>query len=212
MAGSDDLEALFLREAGDEGADPAHGRAHLRRVLANARRIADGEGVEVGPVLIAAACLHDIVALPKDHPNRAEASLMSSRRAWRIVRDAGFSREDSDGVAHAIAAHSFSGGVEPRTIEARILRDADRLDAIGAVGLARCFAVSGALGRTLWDTTDPFADDRDPDDSRFALDHFKVKLLRLEDDMATDTGRRLAAARSEVLRRFLDDLAREIEA
>ena len=210
MDGSGDLVALCLKQLGATASDVAHDRGHVLRVLSNAREIAAGEGVEVGAVLTAAAILHDIVALPKTHPERARASVLSSRKAWSLVRDMGFSREESDAVAHAVAAHSFSGEIEPQTAEARILRDADRLDALGAVGIARCFAVSGGLGRTLWHPDDPFAEARDLDDGRYALDHFATKLLRLGDDMATATGRRLAEARTEVLRRYLDDLAREI--
>lgn len=210
MVGSDDLVDLLSGYVSQSGSDTAHDRCHIERVWKNVKVIAGGEGVEVGPVLTAATWLHDIVQLPKDHPDRARASTLSARKAWCILRDLGFGREDADAVAHAVSAHSFSGAIEPRTDEARILRDADRLDAIGAVGLARCFAVSGALGRKLWDVEDPFAKERPLDDRRFALDHFGAKLMRIEAEMCTGTGARLAAERSQVLRQFLDDLSREL--
>lgn len=212
MVGSADLEPLLLDIAARQPGDAAHDVGHIRRVLANAKTIAAGESVEVGPVLIASACLHDIVSLPKNHPDRSRSSILASRKAWQIVRDLGFKREDCDDVAHAVAAHSFSGGIEPLTPEARILRDADRLDALGATGIARVFAVSGALNRPLWDTDDPFAEARAVDDSRFALDHFETKLLRLAEGMTTGTGRRLAEARSDVMRRYLHDLSLELHA
>ena len=210
MDGSDDLVRLLLKSQPRAGGDPAHDRGHVLRVWANVRAIAAGEGVAVGPVLTAAAILHDVVALPKNHPERSRAAEMSGRKGWAIVRDLGFAREDCDAVAHAIAAHSFSGGVAPATIEAKILRDADRLDALGAVGIARCFAVSGALSRPLWDAEDPFAQVRTVDDGRFALDHFAVKLLTLAEGMTTETGRQMAEARTDVIRRFLHDLSIEL--
>lgn len=211
MVGSDDLVDVLSGYSRGPNSDPAHDLGHVERVWKNVRVIARGEGVAVGPVLTAATWLHDVVQIPKDHPDRARASTLSGRKAWQIVRDLGFTREDADAVSHAVSAHSFSGGIEPRTDEARILRDADRLDAIGAVGLARCFAVSGALGRSLWDDSDPFAQDRLLDDRKFALDHFGAKLMRIEGEMCTATGARLAVKRSAVLQRFLDDLARELD-
>ena len=111
---------------------------------------------------------------------------------------------------HAIAAHSYSAQIDPETLEAKILQDADRIDALGAVGLARCFAVSGALGRALFDPDDPFATDRSLDDSTYTLDHFQTKLLRLPDTMQTPQGRALAKERAEVLTRYLADLAQEL--
>jgi len=214
VAISADLEAQLLaalKEAGrDVAHDVAHDAGHVRRVWKNAVEIATGEGVEPTPVLMAAAYLHDIVSLPKDHSDRAKSSVLASRRAWTLVREMGLPREDCDAVAHAVAAHSFSGGIEPQTVEAKILRDADRLEALGAIGIARVFAVSGGLNRALWDGDDPFAEGRSLDDTRFALDHFKAKLLGLAVGMTTRTGRNLAEARTALMHRYLGDLAVEL--
>ncbi len=122
----------------------------------------------------------------------------------------GWSADKSDAVAHAIMAHSYSAGIEPRSIEARILRDADRLDALGAIGIARTFAVSGRLGRPLYDVTDPEAMRRPLDDASYALDHFAAKLLKLEDGMLTETGRYLAKQRTEFMRQFLATFLGEV--
>ena len=189
--------------------DTAHDLAHLDRVWANACAIAGGEAGVNRTVLLAAVYLHDLVNLPKDHPQRARGSVLAAEAAVPILRDLGLGG-DCDAVCHAIAAHSFSAGIVPETIEARVLRDADRLDALGAVGIARCFAVSGALGRALYDPGDPWAGARGWDDGRYAMDHWPVKLLRLPEGMLTATGRRLAQERVAVMRRYAEALAAEI--
>lgn len=206
------IAALRAIAAAQMDRDSAHDLAHLDRVWANAQAIAAEEtGVDMA-VLAAGAYLHDLVNLPKDSPDRARASTLAALAARPHLADLGLTEAQIDAAAHAIAAHSFSAGIAPETPEARILRDADRLDALGAIGLARAFAVSGALGRPLYDPADPFAANRAPDDSTFALDHFPLKLLRLPDGMLTATGRQMAEARVAVMRQFLCDLATEIGA
>lgn len=195
----------WLREHGHEG-DPAHDLGHLLRVWRAARAIAEAEGGADLLVVLAASLLHDVVNLPKASADRPRASRMAAARAVGILRGMGFPEDRLDAVAHAIEAHSFSAGIEPRTAEARIVQDADRLDALGAVGIARCFAISGLMGRPLADVDDPLAERRPLDDGRFALDHFEAKLLRLPDMMRTATGRRLARERAA----FRDRLAAEI--
>ena len=196
----------------ENGADPAHDLGHADRVWANARAIALGEGLEPSHTLMAAAYLHDLVTLPKDHPDRARASMLSATAAGPIMEALEFLPREIAAARHAIEAHSFSAGIEPLSRDAMILRDADRIEALGAVGIARCFAVSGALGRTLFDPDDPFARDRVADDRVHALDHFAVKLLKLPQAMLTATGRRIAQERAEAMRRWLADLAAELNA
>ncbi|HVZ64055.1 MAG TPA: hypothetical protein VG936_05655 [Lacunisphaera sp.] len=113
-------------------------------------------------------------------------------------------------IAHAIEAHSFSAGVPPRTLEAKVVQDADRLDALGAAGLARCLMLSGESGRPLYAAEDPFCEERAPDDRLAAVDHFYTKLLRLEELMQTASGQREARERTEFLRTFLAQLRKEI--
>lgn len=192
------------------GADAAHDLAHADRVWRVASAIAVEEGQPTGQVLMAACYLHDLVSLPKGHAERHLASRHSAKAAGPVLRRLGFSDEQCAATAHAIEAHSFSAGIEPVSVEAKILRDADRLEAMGAVGLARCFAVSGALGRALFDGDDPFAKARPLNDRAFAVDHFAEKLLKLPETMLTGAGRRMAVARAAVMRRYLDDLADEL--
>ena len=191
--------------------DGAHDLAHIRRVWRNACAIVKTDTLSVNwSVLAAATYFHDLINLPKDAPDRHLAAQKSADAAAAYLRETGFAKGDLPAVSHAINAHSFSAGVTPQTTEAQVLRDADRLDALGAIGLARVFQVSGALGRAIYHLDDPFAARRAPDDSRFTIDHFPTKLLRLADDMCTDAGRRMAIERTKVLRAFLENLRREI--
>ena len=113
-------------------------------------------------------------------------------------------------VLHAIEAHSFSAGMAPRSEEAKIVQDADRLEALGAIGLARVFAVSGALNNILFDADDPFADRRELDDKKYALDHFQCKLLRLPETMQTEKGRAMALHNARFLVQYMAKLSAEL--
>jgi uncharacterized protein len=189
--------------------DGAHDLGHLLRVWKNAAAIQAEEGGD--PVILAASVLlHDCVRVDKDSPLRASASRLAADKAAGVLAGLGWVDADIAAVAHAIAAHSFSAGVAPQTLEAKILQDADRLDAIGAVGVARSFYVAGRQGRALYDPHDPQASRRPQDDARYALDHFHAKLLKLASQFNTNTGRRLAHDRQQRLERFLDDFMGEI--
>jgi uncharacterized protein len=192
------------------GADAAHDLAHSDRVWALARSIAIGEGFELTPVLLCAAYLHDLVSLPKDHPKRDKAAMMSASAAGPLMQALGLSPSEIARTRHAIEAHSHSAAAPASSMEAKILRDADRLEALGAIGIARCFAVAGALDRQLFHPDDPFARARPLDDGTYALDHVAVKLLRLPDTFLTSTGRKLAEERAARIRRYLADLASEL--
>ena len=164
------LEAFW---AGRQGTDGAHDVHHFRRVWASARRIAATEPDVDLVALLGAAYLHDLVNPPKDSPLRAQASTLSARAAAPVLAAMGLAPERVDRAAHAIAAHSFSAAIEPETVEARILQDADRLEALGAIGLARCYYTGGKLGGGLWEAGDPFGrSGRELDDRRWATDHF----------------------------------------
>ena len=205
------LEA-FVRET--MATDAAHDVAHVRRVVATARRLAAGEGSDLR-VVVAAAWLHDCVTVPKDSPDRSRASALAAAEAARWLREAlvpdGFPEGLVPAVAHAVEAHSFSAGVAPETLEARVVQDADRLDALGAIGVARLFATAGAMGSALTHPDDPFAESGRPlDDRRWALDHIETKLLRLPATMQTAAGRAEAERRAATLRHYVRDLRREL--
>ncbi|NOX45018.1 MAG: HD domain-containing protein [Caldiserica bacterium] len=165
----------------------AHDRGHVERVTRLARYIATREGADVG-VVTAAAELHDLARGEPDHARK------SAERARKILRARGRPEEFIEQVVHCIEAHSFSKGVEPRTLEAKVLSDADKLDAMGAIGVARAFLYSGEIGRSLEET----------------LRHFEEKLLALRDSLHTETARELARERHRFLEEFYRRLREEL--
>jgi uncharacterized protein len=209
LEGIDEIERQCAQHITTLDGDVAHDIDHIRRVVANAKQLARAEGARLD-VVIPAAWLHDCVAVRKNSPDRSRASALAAAEAVRLLATWGYPGDDVSAVAHAIEAHSFSAGVAPRTIEARVLQDADRLDALGAIGLARCVMLGGELGRPLYVADDPFCEHREPDDLAATIDHFYTKLLHLAEQCQTAAGREEAERRTIVLRRFLDDLAREL--
>ncbi|MGC5700426.1 HD domain-containing protein [Pseudomonas sp. NFXW11] len=203
------LAETLLPHAFEPVADGAHDLSHLQRVWRNARRISDQEGGKLR-VLLAATLLHDCVALEKNSPLRAQASRLAADKARGILAGLDWPADEIDAVAHAIAAHSFSANIAPVTLEAKIVQDADRLDALGALGVARTFYVAGRLGRPLYDPADPLAQQRELDDRQFSLDHFQAKLLHLAEGFQTAAGARLAQVRQQRLQRFYQELLEEI--
>src|SRR5438034_673809 len=157
--------------------DPAHGWDHIKRVYRLALFIAEHENADAFIVGIA-ALMHDIGYLSTDetlhHANLAMAMASELLLAYNVPAD----RQEA--ILHAIVAHSFSLGVEPRTLEAKVVRDADRLDSLGAIGILR-WAITGAVRRTsdtqTYHPDDPFAEWHTLDDRRYMLDHFFTKLF-----------------------------------
>ena len=203
-----DLARQLLPHAFD-ASDGSHDMAHLLRVFRNAMRIRAAEGGDA-ELLAAAVLLHDCVAVEKNHPRRAEASRLAAEKAAGLLAGLGWDPERIAACGHAIAAHSFSARIPPVTLEAKILQDADRLDAIGAVGAARCFYIAGRLGSKLYDPLDPQAEHRPLDDQTFAIDHFPAKLFTLRDGFQTVAGQALADERHARLVAFLDDFLTEV--
>jgi len=192
-----------------EGDDGSHDIAHILRVFKNAIRIHAIEG-GTAHVLAAAVLLHDCVSVEKNSPLRSQASRLAAEKASGILAGLGWDVADIEAVAHAITTHSFSANIAPETLEAKILQDADRLDAIGMVGAARCFYIAGRMGSGLYDPADPLAKDRPLDDKAFAIDHFEVKLFKLADGFQTAAGRALASERHERLKHIRDLFLDEI--
>jgi len=189
--------------------DGAHDASHLDRVWRTAQTLL-GDYPEADVLVVLAACyLHDLVNLPKNDPARATASRRSAELARERLPALGFPVEKLDAVAHAIEAHSFSAAITPRTLEAQIVQDADRLDGLGLVGLARMFYVGGKMGTGLAHGSDPLAVARPLDDQAYSLDHIVVKLARLPGMMQTAAGRRLGEQRLAVLTDFRNAFAAE---
>ncbi len=205
--------AGLLARLGDrfaqEHRDGAHDLAHCRRVAELARTIALEAGADA-EACVAAALLHDLVYLPKNHPDSSRTARMAEQLALEWCRETPELAGRAELIAGAVASHSFSGGEQPTSLPGAVLQDADRLEALGAIGLARVFATGGAMGAGLWHPEDPWGRRRPLDDKQWSLDHFQTKLLELKDGMHTAAGRRLAEARDQVLRDFLTALQDEL--
>lgn len=207
---SRDLAALeAIARPACEGNDPAHDWQHVRRVAANAARIAVAEGADTG-VVVPAALLHELFNYPKNHPESARSGEVCAARAREALDRLHWPGERAEAVAYCIRVHGFSAGIVPDTLEARVLQDADRLDAIGAIGIARCFATGAVMRAPFYDPDDPFARRRALDDKRFSVDHFFRKLLKIPATLHTATGRAMAEERARFLEMFLGQLEREI--
>lgn len=200
---------LIAIAAAAAGADGAHDINHLHRVWRNAQTLLATYPQADSLAVMAACYLHDLVNLPKNHPDRAMASRHSAMAASAHLSEAGFPPERLPAVAHAIETHSFSAALTPTTIEAKIVQDADRLDALGAVGLARLFYTAGQMSSALAHPDDPMAISRPLDERAFALDHIETKLARLPELMQTGAGRVLGEQRLAQLLRFRDDFTAE---
>ena len=189
--------------------DGGHDFGHLYRVFCNALHIveADASAADM-PAIVAAVIFHDIVNLPKNHPERHTASSLSADHATRfLAADGGL---DLELIAEAIRCHSWSAGLTPVSYEAQVVADADNLESVGAFGIARTFYVAGRMGGAIVNMADPHGEERELDDRSFAIDHFHKKLLKLREHMHTDAGRALADQRHQVMLDFLAQLDREI--
>ncbi len=199
---------LKVREA-DLGSDPAHDLAHFRRVAATAKQLCTEENAR-WEVVVPAAWMHDLVNVPKNDPKRSLASRLSGQEALKFLRSENYPAEFHAEIQHAIEAHSYSAQIDPTTIEASIVQDADRLDGLGAIGVARCFCVAGLLKRSIYDSVDPFGKARALDDLKFTVDHFYVKLFKVAESLRTHSGKSEGARRAQFMHEFLDQLGAEI--
>ncbi|HEX4500821.1 MAG TPA: phosphohydrolase [Scandinavium sp.] len=192
--------------------DAAHDISHFRRVWATAQRLSVEENIDER-VMLAACYFHDIVSLAKNHPQRSRSSALAAEKTVSILREdfPDFPEDLYPAVAHAIEAHSHSANITPQTREAKIVQDADRLESLGAIGLARVFSVAGRLNVSLFDAEDPFADSRALNDQRYALDHFQNKLLRLPATMQTEQGKALAEHNARYLVQFMAKMSAELQ-
>jgi uncharacterized protein len=189
--------------------DPSHDWLHVERVTETARRIARGEGADL-LVCVTAALLHELVSLPKSHPEAHRSGEQCAMVAGHLLGRLEAPEELIARVSVCIVEHPFSRGVQPSTLESAVLQDADRLDAIGAIGIARAFATSGVLGHPFYAEHDPFCRAREPDDHAWALDHFYRKLLKIPERLNTPTARRLAEPRMAAMQGWLRALGEEV--
>ncbi|MGY5143766.1 MAG: HD domain-containing protein [Candidatus Nitrosopumilus sp. bin_32a] len=190
--------------------DTAHDFEHILRVYKNAEKICEKEKMDK-KLILSAVLLHDIVSYPKSDKRSKLSSIQSAKKSEQILKKYDFSKDEITIISDAIRDHSFSQNKTPRTLEGKILQDADRLDALGAIGIARVFATGGSLKRPFYNNVDPFCKIRTPDDKTWTLDHFFQKLLKLESLMNTKSGEVEAKKRTKVLQEFLNQLKQEVQ-
>jgi uncharacterized protein len=191
---------------------PAHDFEHIIRVYKNAEMISKQEESVDLDIVLAAALLHDLVVYPKGSSKTINSADDSAEIAKKLLLEyKNYPREKIEKVADAIRTHSYSKRLVPETLEGKILQDADRLDAIGAIGIARTFSVGGSENRSLYNPIDPFCEsERQLDDTQWTLDHIKKKLMILKNSMHTKTAKKIAEERTEFMELFLNQLRKEI--
>jgi len=189
--------------------DSAHDFEHVMRVYKNAQKICKKEKANEKLVLCA-ALLHDIVSYPKSDKRSKNSSIESAKKSKIILKRYNFSNDEILIIFDAIHDHSFSQNKTAESTVGKILQDADRLDAIGAIGIARVFATGGSLKRPFYNVDDPFCKTRKPDDKTWTVDHFYQKLLKLESLMNTKSGKIEAKKRTKILEEFLNQLKQEL--
>ncbi len=189
--------------------DPAHDWAHVGRVAATAKILCESANVNLECVLAGVYC-HDLINLPKDHHDRKNASTLSAKEATPYLEKSGFTPDEIELIQKAIVEHSFSKGLKPSCLEAAIVQDADRLDALGAIGILRCAVVNTQMESNFYDPFDPLAEMRELDDKHFMLDHYFVKLFKLPELMNTAKAKELARDRVLYMQEFIHELMSEI--
>jgi len=172
--------------------DPVHGYPHVVRVRKLALHIASYYNEVDKEVIELAALLHDI---GRSGPGSADHAFTSAKVAELLLKSMKYPEDKVKVIVEAISTHSYSASREPQILEAKILSDADKLDALGAVGIARVFLYSGAIGRGIEES----------------IAHIKTKILKLPDLMKTPQGRELALERVKIVRDFIKCIEKELE-
>jgi uncharacterized protein len=190
-----------------EGADAIHDFDHVQRVLTMAHRLAQEEHAD-WEIVRTATLLHDVA---RGHGDRLATD--HARAGADFAREllADHPPEKVEAVAHAIAAHRFRGGPAPQTLEARVLHDADKLDAIGAIGVARAFAFGGYEGQRLWAEVPPgYVESQANRHEHTPVHEFQIKLSKIKDLLLTPSARKVAEERHAFMVAFFEQLDREV--
>lgn len=193
-----------------EGRDPAHDFQHIMRVYKNAELIGRREGADM-EILLPAVLLHDLVVYPKGSAKTSKSADDSADLAEKWLQSYGYPQDKIDRISYCIRTHSYSKRLVPSTLEGKILQDADRLDALGAIGIARTFSVGGSENRRFYNPVDPlWKSSRELNDREWTLDHFQTKLLRLKKSMHTRTAKEIARERAGFMELFIKQLRKEL--
>lgn len=184
-----------------------HDKSHVQRVYNLALRIADEEKADMD-IVKAAVLLHDIARALEDEGKIEDHAAESARMAKKILYDVDFPQQKAADVIHCIEAHRFKKGTRAVTLEARILQDADRLDILGAIGIARVFARGGWGNMSIYDPSIPPKKKYDGK-SLTSVNHLYEKILKVKDTINTKTAKEIAEERHAFVQEFLDRLLKE---
>ncbi len=184
-----------------------HDWGHVERVCRMATYLGEREGADQDIVIIS-ALLHDIgladeIKLGVDHSDR------SASMAESYLRSIDFEKNKTERIVEAIRCHRYGKRLIPQTVEGKILQDADRLDAIGAIGIARAFAYGGARGAPIYDAEEK-AENYDPFKVKSTMTHFQEKLLKIKDSLHTPSAKEIGEGRHQFLLQYIDEFYKEI--
>ena len=190
--------------------DSAHDKEHIYRVLANAMVIAEGEAQVDHDILTCACLLHDIGRPDQLRDPKLCHAQVGAEKAYAWLLEQGFSEAFADSVRSCILTHRFRKNLPPQSLEAKILFDADKLDVVGAIGVARTLVYKGTVSAPLYSRIDgKISDGREDADPSF-FQEYCYKLEKLYDRFYTDRGRELALARRAAAVSFYENLYREV--
>lgn len=189
--------------------DPTHDYGHITRVMRLCRQFAQAETCNLD-ILLCSALLHDIVNVPKNSAQRSEASQLAANKAAKLMQQVGYKQNEIKSCQNIIFEHSFSLGAKASSIESALLQDADKIDALGAIGIMRTVSCGVKMGTSYYQLDDPMAITRELDDKTFTLDHFYKKLFLLPKLMNTSAGKKEANRRVSFMQIFVDQLKSEI--
>lgn len=191
--------------------DPAHDINHILRVLALSEKIAKKENADLD-IIVPAAIFHDVINYPKNHYKRLSSSEESAIFTKKVLKQVNFfPKEKIDKVCDSIRICSFTKALKPKSLEAKILQDADSLEAMGAISIMRTFSSAGTMNKIFYNVLDPFCKERKPDDNKYALDLFFTRLLIVHNRLHTKTAKNMAKKRTEFLKTFLKELKLELK-
>jgi len=184
-----------------------HSKSHVERVYNIAVRIAMEENADLD-VVKAAALLHDIARAMEDEGKIEDHTVEGARMARKVLEEVNFPEEKIDKVINCIEVHRFKKNVGAETLEAKILQDADRLDIIGAIGIARVFARGGWENMPIHDPTIPPKAKYDGR-SLTSINHIYEKILKVKGSFNTSTAKELAEERHRFVEQFLERFLKE---
>jgi uncharacterized protein len=193
-------------------ADPVHDFDHILRVLALVERIGAAEGADM-EILRAATLLHDASGATPGETSRQEHHLASAEVARTVLQAEGWPEERLEAALHCIRAHRFRGAEAPQSLEAQILFDCDKLDVLGAIGVARTVAYAALAGEPLTgEPSEKFKATRqkEPGEPHTPYHEFLFKLSRVKDQLHLASTRAVAEARHQYLAEYFERLAAEV--